>query len=484
MEKLVTSLFAVLLLVGVGNAKVASTQYERALINAAKEGNASQVRGLLEAGTDPNVTDEHGNTPLIYGAKESAAIVDMLLYAGADVNAKGENGITALINSFAVVGPEANTIRTRLLKAKPDVNAVAYISQGQWWYTGGGSCGELMVVFNKTPTKSAAPIYGSATALSFAVASDDISAVEMLLKNRADVNIALMHPVLFTAIYSKKPNSTKIVELLLNAGADPWQGGDWKANALTASQDSGNIVDRGRKQSLIKAAMASTKEQHKLDEKLHRAIEAGNLKKVKKLLEQGANPNGHYEERYFTPLIKAANSDKEQSLEIMKTLIEAGADVNARNRSYSTALFCYSYGDKAYSEKTKLLLKAGADANVRNMYGRTPLFSAASEAAQILIDAGADVNARDYEGLSPLAFVYLSGGAEKKELLEKNGAKLTPQEKKRIALEQQKADLAVAEYRAKTAASGNTGLGQTLLQGLLNAANDTANFAIQNAGKF
>ena len=482
MKKLNLLILVSLLCVGLVQAKQATTQYERALINAAKEGNASQVRGLLEAGTDPNVTDEHGNTPLIYGAKESAAIVDMLLYAGADVNAKGENGITPLINSFAVVGPEANTIRTRLLKAKPDINAVAYISQGQWWYTGGGSCGELMVVFNKTPTKSAAPIYGSATALSFAVASDDISAVEMLLKNGADVNIALMHPVLFTAIYSKKPNSTKIVELLLNAGADPWQGGDWKANALTASQDSGNIVDRGRKQSLIKAAMASTKEQHKLDEKLHRAIEAGNLKKVKKLLEQGANPNGHYEERYFTPLIKAANSDKEQSLEIMKTLIEAGADVNARNRSYSTALFCYSYGDKAYSEKTKLLLKAGADVNARNMYGRTPLFTTFE--GQVLIDAGADVNARDYEGLSPLAFVYLSGGAEKKELLEKNGAKLTPQEKKRIALEQQKADLAVAEYRAKTAASGNTGLGQTLLQGLLNAANDTANFAIQNAGKF
>ena len=51
MKKLVTSLFAVLLLVGVGNAKVASTQYERALINAAKEGNASQVRGLLEVRT-------------------------------------------------------------------------------------------------------------------------------------------------------------------------------------------------------------------------------------------------------------------------------------------------------------------------------------------------------------------------------------------------------------------------------------------------
>ena len=480
MKKLVTSLFAILLLVGVGNAKVASTQYERALINAAKDGNASQVRGLLEAGTDPNVTDEHGNTPLIYGAKESAAIVDMLLYAGADVNAKGEYGITPLINSFAVTGQEANTIRTRLLKAKPDVNAVAYISQGQLWYTGVASCGEFMIYYryNNEPKGSAAPVYGSATALSFAVATDDISAVEMLLKHGADVNIALMHPVLFTAIYSKKPNSTKIVELLLKAEANPWQGGEGKENALLASQDGGEITDRVSKQSFIKAAMATTKKQYKLDEKLYKAVDNGNLKQVKKLLEQGANPNSHIGERYETPLIAAADSDDGQSIEIMKILIKSGADVNARNRSYSTALYC----SNAQGEKAKLLIKAGADVNTRNMYGRTPLFTTFE--GQVLIDAGADVNARDYEGLSPLAFVYLIGGAEKEEWLEKNGAKLTQQEKKRIALEQQKTDLAVAEYRAEKAANGKTGLGQTLLQGLLNAANDTANFAIQNAGKF
>ena len=152
MKKILVSAVALLILVGIGNAKPAETKYELALINAAKEGNASQVRGLLEAGTDPNVTDEAGNTPLIYGAKESAAIVDMLLYAGADVNAKGENGITALINSFSVLGPEANTIRTRLLKAKPDVNAVMYVpvaelTRDRMW--GHMPCGENFLHYHK-----------------------------------------------------------------------------------------------------------------------------------------------------------------------------------------------------------------------------------------------------------------------------------------------------------------------------------------------
>ena len=59
MKKLVTSLFAVLLLVGVGNAKQATTQYERALINAAKEGNASQVRGLLLTQSNERESAQH-----------------------------------------------------------------------------------------------------------------------------------------------------------------------------------------------------------------------------------------------------------------------------------------------------------------------------------------------------------------------------------------------------------------------------------------
>ena len=65
MKKILFATLLAVLCVGV-QAKEATTKYELALINAAKEGNAAQVRGLLEAGTDPNITDKDGNTPLIY----------------------------------------------------------------------------------------------------------------------------------------------------------------------------------------------------------------------------------------------------------------------------------------------------------------------------------------------------------------------------------------------------------------------------------
>ena len=452
-------------------------RYEKALIQAARAGNASQVRGLLEAGTNPNVTDEHGNTPLIYAAKENLAAVDMLLFAGADVNARGENGITALINSFSVTGPEANTIRTRLLKAKPDVNAVMNLnlprckSEDRIW--GSYLWGEDQILGRRYEC-----IPNPATALSLAAASDDVSAVETLLKNGADVNVAF--PIR-SAATSSKPNSTKIVELLLNAGADPWR------------VDIEKVSGKDKKGLIKKAMNQSDKAQQKLNNKLYEAAKKGDIEQVKKLLEKGANPNSYYSgaydarEYYETPLLAVVRygKDDEQALEIMKVLINAGADVNARNRSYSTALH-YNYG---MDNRLKLLIQSGADVNARNMYGRTPLFGAGEENIKLYIKAGADVNVRDYEGLSALFHVSVNPKRHSTaELLQVYGAKLTPYEKRLLPTMQKRMQLNLttpsesAQYETENKNSG--GLGQTLLQGLSNAAQDTANFAIQNAGKF
>ena len=460
MKKILVSVVALLTLVGLAQAKQATTQYERALINAAKEGNASQVRGLLEAGTDPNVTDEHGNTPLIYAAKENLASVDMLLFAGADVNARGENGITALINSFSIVTPEAKKIRERLLKAKPDVNAVMNLprckSEDRLW--GSYLWGEDQFWHNKSKCDEPNP----ATALSFARDSNDASAVEMLLKNGADENFGRL---------------------------EAWNKPD--------------------------------KAQQKLNDKLCAAAEQGNVKKVKKLLEQGANPNGRDSDG-FLPLAKAISTkkanidvvnallekgadpnfhnskhyetilmvaiDRRASVEMIEALIKAGADVNARNRSYSTVLHYNFYKDSI--EKLKLLIQSGADVNARNMYGRTPLFGASEEQVKLYISAGADVNVRDYEGLSALFHASVNpymGPCVK--LLQMHGAKLTPYEKRLLPIMQQRMQLNLepsgAESTQQAAENKNSGgLGQILLQGLSNAAQDTANFAIQNAGKF
>ena len=96
---------------------------------------------------------------------------------------------------------------------------------------------------------------------------------------------------------------------------------------------------------------------------------------------------------------------------VTKLLIDAGLDVNAKNYEGMTPLFCIAdhdtSGDKDYVESAKLLIEAGADVNAQNKKGQTPLHLCLDEnLAKLFIEAGADVNAKDHNGNTRLhAFI-------------------------------------------------------------------------------
>lgn len=81
---------------------------------------------------------------------------------------------------------------------------------------------------------------------------------------------------------------------------------------------------------------------------------------------------------------------------VAKTLIEKGADVNAKNSHGQSALLIAiaSGNDKI----VKYLIDCGADINAKDNNGRTPLFMAMQKnkpgIAKLLIERGADVNIR------------------------------------------------------------------------------------------
>ena len=94
---------------------------------------------------------------------------------------------------------------------------------------------------------------------------------------------------------------------------------------------------------------------------------------------------------------------KTQGPDFAKMLIEAGADVNAKDRDGKTVLMCAA--TTIYTEIAQLLIAAGADVNASDMYGRTALMEAANrgtEIVQLLIDANANVNASDNQGITAL----------------------------------------------------------------------------------
>jgi ankyrin repeat protein/mono/diheme cytochrome c family protein len=101
------------------------------------------------------------------------------------------------------------------------------------------------------------------------------------------------------------------------------------------------------------------------------------------------------------------------SLDTMARLIEAGADVNAKNRFRSTPLH-WAVHDSA---KTALLLSRGAEVNAKQIEGRTPLFLAASMGAnhqtvKLLIEHGADPSLATANGQTPLMAAAARGNVE------------------------------------------------------------------------
>ena len=87
-------------------------------------------------------------------------------------------------------------------------------------------------------------------------------------------------------------------------------------------------------------------------------------------------------------------------------ILEAGADVNARDTADNTPLHHAAVGDSVLVD---VLLAAGADVRARNRSGDTPLHMRAMSVrgnagpiAASLVRAGADMNARNDEGLTPM----------------------------------------------------------------------------------
>jgi ankyrin repeat protein len=110
-------------------------------------------------------------------------------------------------------------------------------------------------------------------------------------------------------------------------------------------------------------------------------------------------------------LVNAKNADE------TKLLIDAGADVNAKNYCGWTALMIAKN-----SEQTKLLIKGGVDVNVRDDLGRTALMVAkTAEQTKLLIEAGANVDAKDNIGWT--ALIYAKTAEQTKLLIDAVGAR-------------------------------------------------------------
>ncbi len=148
----------------------------------------------------------------------------------------------------------------------------------------------------------------------------------------------------------------------------------------------------------------------------------GNLKEVKKLIENGTNVDDVNYSGY-TPLILASQNGH---LEVVKFLISKGADIDAGDNDFEQGFNSLMHASLAgHFEVVKFLVESGAQINENSWLIATP-FSAACEGGNIdivkfFIDKGADLNSTADYGHSPIYSAIYYGHADVVRLLLEKG---------------------------------------------------------------
>lgn len=149
------------------------------------------------------------------------------------------------------------------------------------------------------------------------------------------------------------------------------------------------------------------------DVALIKSVCSGNLSKVKTLLKDATvTPNGLKEAFHAASSLLGG-----PQIEILKTIIITGVDINAKSDDGRNALHkCIEGLQLTYNhmDTLRLLVKQkGIDINAQDHYGLTPLHVAASignrDAIACLLDNGANINLKNCRGENPLDFASRRG---------------------------------------------------------------------------
>jgi ankyrin repeat protein len=146
------------------------------------------------------------------------------------------------------------------------------------------------------------------------------------------------------------------------------------------------------------------------------------------LLGAGVDPNLRDPDSGDTMLIEAVDS---RDMPIIRALLRAGADLEAGSRS-GTALDVAALDRREDSEIVRLLLDAGADPNSLDNGGNTALIDACawgnSETVRMLLAAGADPNRVTKDGSTALNTAEAYGLPDMPDILTRAGAKRQQQQ--------------------------------------------------------
>jgi uncharacterized protein len=465
------------LLVAQATAHAALDETTAAVADAAMNGDLPVMYRLLKEGADPNARGYFGTPPLHWRVRvDDLEAAKRLLKAGADPNGLTERGVSPL--SLAIANGNAQMV-SLLLTAGASANQSEV--SGETPLMMAAQVGVLAVVEqllkHGAQVDARDPNYGQ-TALMFAARAGAAEVVSALLAHRANPNLATF---VGPAPAFIKPNSVPGFGYgvgIIRGGVPADRGrrepapGGMTPLLYAARHDHVEVAKR-----LIAAgADANAKEANGIWPLLM-AISNDNMSVAHYLLEHGSQVNG--QDWYGrSPLWEAVNVrnlyvhnatfkngiDRAPVLELIRALLAAGAEVNARTketppfRNYlleitgslewvdftgqTPFLTAALAGDVTVM---KLLLEHGANPRIDTFQGTSPLMAAAGvnwvlaqtstespeqllQAVKLCADLGMDVNQANSMGITALHGAANRGSDDIIRFLVARGADLTAQD--------------------------------------------------------
>jgi uncharacterized protein len=372
------------------------------VVDAAMRGDRDSVRSLLKDGADVNSAQGDGMTALHWAAmKGDVPLAEMLLYAGANVKATTRLGAYTPLMLAAKAGDPA--MIAALAKAGADVKGATTTGVTPLMLAAAsGNAEAVKVLLDKGAEIDAKEASMQQTALMFAAASDRVDAIRTLVAKGADVKASTKVVDLFAFSRELEAEFRRFQQ---QGGPGPSQQGQ---NGQAPPAEEQKPSPTGEKPAAAAAAPAAGAQ---------RPQGQGGGQQPRKPQVPGVDRQYLYNELVghtggLAPMHFAA---RQGHLDAVKTLLDAGADINQLTGDHSTPLLIAVVN--GHFDVAQFLISKGADVKMASENGATPLYAVLNvqwapkalypqpraylqqklgylELMQLLIEKGADVNAR------------------------------------------------------------------------------------------
>ena len=434
------SLGALVVALGLGGLLTAAPS-SSAVADAAQNGDRDSVRSLLKQAADVNAAQADGMTALHWAAmRDDAELAQTLLYAGANVRA------TTRINSYTpllLAAKNGNAeVLAPLISAGADVNAATGNGTTSLMFAAAaGNAAAVSELLDHRANINAAEQYRGLTAIMYAAAADRTAVVDLLAKHGADLNGTTKVVEL-----NKMGRNSAVFAGILTGNPQFQQGGgregqraEGRGQNAPPAFASGAGPFGGRNPF---AGTAGVDRQYQLNELVYAqggmtplllAARQGYVKTANALVDEGADVNQPSAGDHTTPILIATLNGH---FDLAMDLLSRGADPRIASENGATPLYAalncewapkalypqpraYQNQKTTYLDLMKAVLDKGADPNVRvtkkvwyqgysfdlsgvDEIGATPFWRAAYasdvEAMRLLVAHGADPNIPSMKG--------------------------------------------------------------------------------------